>query len=225
MASAGEDPAPQGGRERWLGLLAASFIRALRATVRLRFDGAETVRAWEGSGRHFMLAFWHRHLLLMRYAYRGPRMTVLISKSRDGELIAQTMRRLGVDSARGSSSRAATSGLRALVRAARSGSDIAITPDGPRGPAERAAPGVVTAAAMTGLPLVPVAIEGRPARILDTWDRFVVPLPGARVHVVYGSPIEVPREAHPEEWAPRIEAALREAGERALRAAGREARR
>ncbi|MCB9378783.1 MAG: lysophospholipid acyltransferase family protein [Holophagales bacterium] len=224
MTASFEETAPGGGRERWLGLIAASFIRGLRATVRMRFEGADTVRAWEASGRHFMLAFWHRHLLLMRYAYRGPRMTVLISRSRDGELIAQTMRRLGIDSARGSSSRAATSGLRALVRAARSGSDLAITPDGPRGPAEKAAPGVVTTAAMTGLPMVPVAIEASRARLLNSWDRFVVPLPGARVHIVYGEPIEVPRDAEPEMWAPRIEAALRETAGRALRLANRGAK-
>jgi len=217
MAESTADETAPRSRERRLGLLAAGFIRLLRATVRIRFEGERTVRLWEREGRHFILAFWHRHLLLMRYAYRGRRMTVLISKSRDGELIAQTMSRLGVGAARGSTSRAGTSGLRELVRAARAGSDLAITPDGPRGPALKAQPGIVTAAALTGLPVVPVAIEGRPARLLSSWDRLMVPLPGALVRIVYGEPVQVPRDARPEEWAPRIEAALLDAGERALR--------
>ncbi len=207
-----------GRRERWLSYPAAGFIRVLRATVRVRFEGEATIRAWERSRRHFILAFWHRHLLLMRYAYRGDLMTVLISRSRDGELIGQTMNRLGIASARGSSSRGAVAGLRELLRAARSGSDLGITPDGPRGPTERVQAGVVVAAALTGLPVVPVAIEATRARVLASWDRFLVPLPGGRVQIVYGRPLEVPRDGRPEEWAPRVEAALQEVGERARRA-------
>lgn len=217
MAELAGESAASGSRERRLGRLAAGFIRLLRATVRIRFEDDAIVRRWEAEGRNFILAFWHRHLLLMRYAYRGRRMTVLMSKSRDGELMAQTMSRLGIEAARGSTSRAGTAGLRELVRAARSGSDLAMTPDGPRGPALKAQPGIVTAAALTGLPIVPVAIEARPARRLSSWDRLMLPLPGARVRVVYGEPIEVPRTARPEEWAPRVESALLEVGERALR--------
>ena len=78
-------------RSAWISLLAAAFIRLLRATVRLRFHGAQTVRAWERDGQRYLLAFWHRHLLLMRYAYRGRRLSVLVSQSRDGELIARVM--------------------------------------------------------------------------------------------------------------------------------------
>ena len=219
MVVGGESRCVPSRREWWLSLPAAAFIRALRATVRVRFEDEATVRDWERSGRRFILAFWHRHLLLMRYAYRGDRMTVLISRSRDGELIGQTMRRLGVASARGSSSRGAVAGLRELLRAARSGSDLGITPDGPRGPAEKVQPGVVVVAALTGLPVVPVAIEATRARALASWDRFLVPLPGARVQIVYGRPLEVPRSGRAEEWAPRVEAALGEVGERARRAA------
>jgi hypothetical protein len=223
--------AAPGGAERAVGgagiaLLAfagAQFVRLLRATVRLRFHGDAAIREWERAGRHFLLAFWHRHLLLMRYAYRGRKMCVLVSRSRDGELIARVMARLGVDSCRGSSSRGATAGLRELLRAARAGSDLAITPDGPRGPLRMAQPGVVLAAAATGLPLVPVAMAASRARALRSWDRMPVPLPGSRVEIVYGEPLAVPRDADPGAWAPRIGAAIDAAEARAERLARGEA--
>jgi lysophospholipid acyltransferase (LPLAT)-like uncharacterized protein len=165
----------------------------LRATVRVRYHGAERVRGWEATGERFILAFWHRHLLLMPYAYRGRRISVMISQSRDGELIARTVARFGIGAARGSSSRGGLAGMRSLLRQAEEGWDLAFTPDGPRGPAGEVQPGVVLAAAATGLPIQPVAIAASRARRLRSWDRFLVPLPFSAVHFVYGEPLAVPR--------------------------------
>lgn len=211
-----ELPAPTADRRSAVLVLVATwFIRALRATVRLRFHGEETIRAWEHGDQRFLLAFWHRHLLLMRYAYRGRRMCVLVSRSRDGELIARVLARLGIGTSRGSSSRGGVVGLRELLREARSGSDIAVTPDGPRGPLRVVQPGVVLAAAASGLPLIPVAMAASRAHEFGSWDRMPLPLPGSRVEVVYGSPLRVPRDARPEEWGPRIAAAINDAELRA----------
>jgi len=181
---------PPAGIVSWL---AAWFIRALRATVRLRHHGDERLRQWEQGEQRFILAFWHRHLLLMPYAYRGRRISVLVSQSGDGELIARTVARLGIDSARGSSSRGGIAGLRSLLRQAAEGWDIAFTPDGPKGPASEVQPGVILAAASTGLPIVPVAVAASRAKRLRSWDRFLVPLPLATVHFVYGEPLAVAR--------------------------------
>jgi lysophospholipid acyltransferase (LPLAT)-like uncharacterized protein len=185
-----------------LSLVAAGFIRALRATIRLRYHRAEGVRAWEGEGRHFILAFWHRHLLLMPYGYRGRRISVLVSQSRDGELIAKTVARLGIDSSRGSTTRGGIAGMRSLLRKAAEGYDLAFTPDGPKGPVSVVQPGVILAAAATGLPIQPVAMAASRCRRLRSWDRFVVPLPGASVHFVYGEPLAVPRRGEPGEAHP-----------------------
>jgi lysophospholipid acyltransferase (LPLAT)-like uncharacterized protein len=209
---------------RWrielLSLAAVAFLRGLRATLRLTFHGAETVRTWEHEGRHFLLAFWHRHLLLMRYAYRGRRMSVLVSQSRDGELIARVMARLGIETCRGSSSRGGAAGLRDLLRRARAGSDIALTPDGPRGPLRVVQPGVVLAAAASGLPLVPVAMAASRRHELSSWDRMPIPLPGSRVEFVFGAPMTVPREADVAEWAARIGSAIDAVEKRAEELAG-----
>jgi lysophospholipid acyltransferase (LPLAT)-like uncharacterized protein len=205
----------------WTGSL---VIRLLRRTVRLRYHDDATIRGWETGDQRFLLAFWHRHLLLMRYAYRGRRMCVLVSRSKDGELIARVMSHLGIRTSRGSSSRGGSFGLRDMLRAARSGSDLAITPDGPRGPLREVQPGVVLLAAASGLPMIPVAIAASRAREVGSWDRMPVPLPGSRVEIVYGEPLRVPRGAGAEEWAPRVREALLAVEARAEALARREAR-
>ncbi len=190
--------------------LAAGFIRLLRATVRLRHHGDNGIRERERKGERFILAFWHRHLLLMPYAYRGSRISVLVSQSKDGELIARTVARLGIDSSRGSSSRGGIAGMRTLLRKAAGDWDIAFTPDGPRGPLREVQPGVILAAAATGLPIQPVAIAASRARLLRSWDRFVVPLPFSTVHFVYGAPLGVPRRGDTVEAAIELKRRLDE---------------
>lgn len=203
-----------------LSLLAAGFIRGLRATLRLRHHGDERVRERERAGEPFILAFWHRHLLLMPYAYRGRRISVLVSQSQDGELIARTVARLGIDSSRGSSSRGGIAGMRSLLRKAAEGWDIAFTPDGPRGPLREVQPGVILAAAATGLPIQPVAIAASRAKLLRSWDRFVVPLPFSAVHFVYGEPLIVERRGNLEQAAAELKARLDAAEAAAERWAG-----
>jgi lysophospholipid acyltransferase (LPLAT)-like uncharacterized protein len=178
------------------------------------------VRAWEAAGERFILAFWHRHLLLMPYGYRGRRISVLISQSRDGELIARTVARFGIDASRGSSSRGGLAGMRALLRKAEAGYDLAFTPDGPRGPAGKVQPGVVLAAAATGLPIQPVAVAASRARRLRSWDRFLVPLPFSAVHFVYGEPLAVPRRGDLDAAARELERRLDLAAAEAERLAG-----
>lgn len=205
----------RGWRLRAVPALAAGVIRALGASVRMRHHGDAALRAREAAGEPFILAFWHRHLLLMPYAYRGRRISVLVSQSRDGELIARTVARLGIDASRGSSSRGGLAGMRTLLRKAEQGWDLAFTPDGPRGPAGRVQPGVILAAAATGLPIQPVALAASRCRRLRSWDRFVVPLPFSAVHFVYGEPLTVARRAElaepAAELARRLDAAAAEA--------------
>ncbi len=190
--------------------LAAGFIRALRASCRLRYANDGEIRRRERAGERFLLAFWHRHLLLMPYGYRGPRISVLVSSSRDGELIARTVARLGIDSSRGSTTRGGAAGLRELLRKAKQGYDLAFTPDGPKGPRGKVQPGALLAAAATGFPIVPVALAASRAKLLRSWDRFVVPWPFSRIVFVYGEPLAVvrgePLEPYGEELERRLDA-------------------
>ena len=109
----------------------------------------------------YILAFWHAHLLLMLHAaYRRP-IAALVSQSRDGEMIAQVFGHYKVSSIRGSSTRGGSEAMRAMIRGARDGINLAFTPDGPKGPARIVKEGVIFAAQATGLPILPVAFAAK----------------------------------------------------------------
>ncbi len=202
---------------------AAAFIRVLRGTMRLRFHGDEELRRWERDGRHFILAFWHRHLAFMPYVYRGPGVHVLTSRSRDGEMMARTLEHFGIGTVRGSSSRGGAMGLRGLLQIAASGADLGFTPDGPRGPAGEVKPGVLLAAALSGLPVVPVAYGATRCGRLGSWDRMVIPLPFSRLEFVVGEPLTVDRHADLDAAAADLKRRLDAVAGEAERRAGREA--
>ena len=109
--------------------------------------------------------------------------------------------------------------MRSLLRKAAEGWDIAFTPDGPRGPLREVQPGVILAAAATGLPIQPVALAATRKKELRSWDRLVVPMPFSTVHFVYGEPLAVERrgdlEAAGAELKRRLDAAAGEAERRA----------
>ena len=119
--------------------------------------------------------------------------------------------RFGLATVRGSSSREGAGALRALVAVVRAGGDVAVVPDGPRGPRHQLQPGVVTLAALTDAPIVPMAFSARPARRLRSWDEQLIPLPFARSALVFGEPISVPRDADRERAAKDVERALNDA--------------
>jgi len=108
-------------------------------------------------GKHFIIAFWHGRLLMMPYSYFGKKIHILISHHKDGEYISQTMKRFGFSSVRGSTTRGALFAVRKLLKEAKSGSDIAITPDGPRGPRHKAQMGAIELAKLSSLPILPVS--------------------------------------------------------------------
>jgi lysophospholipid acyltransferase (LPLAT)-like uncharacterized protein len=129
----------------------------LHASLRVRHVHVENI---EGTPQ-YILAFWHAHLLLMLHSrYRKP-ITVIISQSKDGEYIARVFDWYGVESARGSSTRGGGAALRELIRDARAGRNIVFTPDGPKGPSRIVKDGVVVAAQLTGLPIVPIAFAAQ----------------------------------------------------------------
>ena len=133
------------------------FIRCLHATLRVRHVNSERLETIPQN----ILSFWHAHLLLMLHSrYRKP-VAVLTSQSKDGEYMARVFDWYGVDCARGSSTRGASTGLRDLIRFAQNGRNIAFTPDGPKGPPRVAKDGVVYTAQATGLPIIPIAFAAQ----------------------------------------------------------------
>ena len=183
------------GRQPWwlplAAILGAGLVRALAATWRYSVADAPEYAAGLQRGERFIYAFWHSGLLPLAVLHRHEGAAVLVSRHRDGELISRVLERLGYVTARGSSTRGGEAGVRGLLAWAVQGRHLAITPDGPRGPAEQVKDGAVYVAERTGLRIVPTAMAARPVRALRSWDRFRVPLPFARVLVAHGAPLAV----------------------------------
>jgi lysophospholipid acyltransferase (LPLAT)-like uncharacterized protein len=159
---------------------------------RVRFDIAERVLAAE---RRVVICFWHGRLLMMPFGLFGPRpFGVMISSHRDGRVIARVIRPFGIEPVSGSSSRQPMKALRNAARLCRGGSLVGITPDGPRGPRQRAAPGAVMLAELADAVLLPVSYATSRRRTLGSWDRFLLPLPFGRGVFVIGQEIAVPAD-------------------------------
>lgn len=150
--------------ETWVKLsvlppIGAAVIRGLGWSMRMDSQGHEQVDALYRQGRHIILAFWHAQQLMIPTGYRGTGANVLISQHQDGEIIARIISRFGHWAVRGSSTRGGAFALRELIRRGRSGADLVVTPDGPKGPPQVAKLGVVQLAKATGLPIVPLAFS------------------------------------------------------------------
>jgi hypothetical protein len=174
---------------------ASWLVKAICATLRvhvLRGDIEQTVWARRGN---VIYAFWHGHLLYLMYRYRGSGVHILVSQSRDGEALSRILQRFGLPTIRGSSSRGGRRSLLELVRQVRAGASAGIAPDGPRGPRHRAQLGIITLARLTESPIIPVAVGARWKIEFQSWDRFLLPLPGSRIVVAYGEPVVVPSDA------------------------------
>ena len=146
---------------------------------------------------------WHNRLALCMKAYFGyvkgrnqtPGMAAMVSASKDGAMLAVVLECFGVQPVRGSSSRRGPQALLELTGWAERGYDLAITPDGPRGPCCVVQEGVMSLAQITGLPIMPVSYRLGWKIRLKSWDQFRIPLPFSRCDMIYEKPIRVPREA------------------------------
>jgi hypothetical protein len=175
------------------------------------------------AGEPAIFAFWHEYLPLApmlpalgrrQKVYKRTGVWVLVSRHRDGRFIGATVRRFGVDSIYGSSSRGGAASLRIMLSKLAAGDMIAIAPDGPRGPRRQAASGTAQLAALAGVPILPCAARTSRYIQLATWDRMPIPLPFGRAVMVFGPIVRVPREAW-KEAIPVINAALLEVSKRA----------
>jgi hypothetical protein len=202
-------------RYRAVSGLGGRLLGGILATARFSVEGEAHYQSERDGGRPVIFTTWHGRLLPLTWFHRRLNLVTLISASADGEYIARLARRWGYDVVRGSSSRGGGPALRQLIRYARDGRSIAITPDGPRGPREKLKPGVLAAAQLTGCALQPLSASASRAWWFEGWDRFLVPKPFARIHVVYGEPVRVPRDADEDslrEISERTEATLSRLG-------------
>ena len=176
-------------------LPATWLVKAICATLRVQVVRGDIEQRVRARRPNVIYAFWHGHLFYLMYRYRGSGVYILVSQSRDGEVLSRILHRFALPTIRGSSSRGGRRSLLELVRRARAGASAGIAPDGPRGPRYQAQLGIISLARLTEVPIIPVAVGARWKIELHSWDRFLLPLPGSRVVVAYGEPVVVPSAA------------------------------
>lgn len=188
------------------------LLRVLAATWRVETRGESVWRARRAKRQGVILALWHGHLLPLTLHLRRLDMAVVVSEHRDGEIIAQVLHRLGYTTIRGSSTRGGARALVEMITHLKGGGTVAITPDGPKGPARVFSPGAAVAAQRAQVPIVTMFVTVDRAWSLRSWDRFMIPKPFARLTYHFGDPTTVPPGSteDAERAVPAIAATLRE---------------
>lgn len=192
MQPAAREPGEPPPRVRWAVTLGTHFLRALARTWRVCEVGREGWRARRAAGQPTVLALWHGQMLPLLAHHRDEGVAVLVSEHRDGEIIARVVRAFGFATVRGSTSRSGARALLELAAVLRAGREVAVTPDGPRGPRHTFAPGALVAAHRAGAAVVGVAAHVDRVWRLGSWDAFEIPKPFARITVAYTAPRLVP---------------------------------
>jgi len=213
----------QGFLEALVTALVPLLLRLLVRTWSIRVVNRDVLRTYVDAGRPVVVATWHQMILPGVAFFRDRKAFIMVSKSRDGELIARVNLRMGFRNVRGSSSRGGGEALLAMIEVVRAGAQAAIMVDGPRGPAREPKAGCVMVASKTGAPLIPLGCRARPAIRARGWDRTLIPLPFARVVLSFGEPLAVPPEATAEEierYRVRVREGLLAAEDRAERILG-----
>lgn len=203
-----------------LSRLMAAWMRLCLSTIRWRREQHDLVEAAWAEGGPVIVAFWHSRIALAPAAWdhrRGQPARALISRSPDGQFIADAVARLGFPAIRGSSQRkdsperakGGAQALRDALKWLKQGGAVAVTPDGPRGPAREMAEGLPVMARMSGAPVLLLGLACRPAIRLNSWDRAMLPLPFGRGAMVWDR-VQIGRDADPAsvvaDWTARLTA-------------------
>jgi len=197
----------------WLKFRFATWVlsivwKALKTTLRKSHQGSDAVDALVADDQRFILAFFHRRLVMMPLSYPYMRhspdgekrgVAILSSDSKDGEISAAIWRHLGIHAVRGTSSHGGgAQGLVKMIQVVRQGWDLGITPDGPRGPSCIVKPGAIAVAKKTRAWIVPVSVAYSDPWRLKTWDKMLIPKPFSKVTVLFGQPYQVPEQIEDE---------------------------
>lgn len=202
---------------RPLTLLLVSLIRFIHATMRITVVGRDILPDFAARGEGYIAVFWHARILMIPFLYPGRSLYILVSGHRDGEIIANILRQFSFKLVRGSSSKGGSDAMREMLRLLKSGDDLGIAADGPRGPAELLKPGAAQLGRLSGKSVIPITFAASRFIRFTSWDRFMLPLPFSRGVFIVCDPVRYEKGEDMEQYRLRIESVLREATDRADR--------
>lgn len=186
-----------------LAQLIYCFIRILNFTYRYEFVGLDHKKRAKETlpNKTFVYALWHQNLIGAIFSHIGEQFTMVISESKDGELVAVTCERFGHIPARGSSTRGGKKALIEIVKTVKRGVPGALSVDGPKGPAKVVKPGVIEVARLADCPILPLSPYAKSFWSFEkSWDQFRVPKPFTKIVVVIGEPIYIDKSAERESF-------------------------
>lgn len=176
------------------------YLKILIRTSNVITINKEYIEPYLKNKKPFILALWHCNAFTGPILIRDMDLYILISQSRDGELINRIVKKFNNFSVRGSSSKGGIQALKILIKIAREGKRILITPDGPRGPAFKVQPGIITLASKTGLPIIPFHHEAIKQKKAKSWDSMRIPSLFNTIIIRYGEPIYIPDDLNHEKF-------------------------
>jgi hypothetical protein len=180
-------------------------VTFLCATLRVEVINGDEIKRLQKVGKRFVAAFWHGTMLFPWFFFRGQKFLGITSQSKDGDLLAKTLKYWKYTVVRGSSSKGGDVALGIMIDFAKNEGSVVITPDGPTGPKEKFKAGAVITAKKSGAPLFLMGVAYQKKIELKSWDRFEIPKPFTKVRIIFSDKIEVPSALSYEETSKVIE--------------------
>jgi len=172
------------------------LARIIGMTLRLTVEGYDR---FASEKRSVIFAGWHGRTFIAATLFRNKGVWTIISSSRDGEMQNRIFTRFGFRTIRGSSGRDPARTLIQCIKVLQENRiTMAFTPDGSRGPSSVVQPGIVMMAQRSGSVMVPVGVSAKWRYLTPTWDKYMVPMPFSKALMIFGDPIEVPKDASKE---------------------------
>ena len=191
---------------RFLGhLLLANIVTLLCKSLRIKKVNEDSIEKLEEENKNYILAFWHGTMLLPWFLHGSPSFAALTSKSKDGDLLAKLLKHWNYEVIRGSSSSGGDVALGIMIDYAKNKYSVAITPDGPRGPAHKLKAGAVVAAKKTGIPVVLAGVGYKKKKVLGNWDKFEIPYFFSQANIIYSEPVFINKDLNYDETSAMIE--------------------
>ena len=200
--------------QRWLiTKLLVVLIRITGSTTRLKQVNREVLKKALQEYGSVIVATWHQNIYFSIWLLQKQELTALISSSEDGEVISAVFDHFCYKAVRGSTTRGGIPALKQLIKLLKDKTSVAITPDGPLGPAEKIQSGVILLAKYAGVPIIPWCYEARHQWRLKSWDKHKIPKPFSAIVESFGEPFHVPKKLLPEDvpvFCEKLETILKE---------------
>ena len=175
------------------------FILALGKLLFIKEKGKHHVDKIIEKKANYIYVLWHGRIIVPIYVHRNEKICPMVSMHADGEMIAQTMHKLGYQTVRGSSTRGGKKAFHELVAKVKNGAVGTMIPDGPRGPIHHLKPGTMFLAQQTNAYLIPATFSANKKIVFKSWDRFILPKPFSKNIMLYGKPVKVDKNLSSDE--------------------------